>query len=89
MIWSAIGRAIYWTLGVIQGAGELVGAGRKLERAVREDTDDTDPIPLTHRQIELREAQIRCASRPDGLGGSAWMSERCSRRLACYDGWSR
>lgn len=66
MIWSAIGRGIYWTLGVIEGAGRLLGAGRKLARSVRENTDDTDPIPLTHREINLREAQIRCASRPMG-----------------------
>lgn len=67
MIWSAIAKGIYWTLGVIQGAGELVGAGRKLAREAWRGTrplDDTDPIPLTHREINRREHLIRCASRP-------------------------
>ena len=58
MILGALGRAIYWTLGAVQTVGELVGSGRKLVRQMRQgkvpivSLDDTDPIPLTHRDAE-------------------------------------
>jgi hypothetical protein len=50
---TVIARGIYWSLGAVQAAGELVGAGKKLVRAARRGTlphelDQTDPIPLAH-----------------------------------------
>lgn len=68
-IWTTIGKAIYWTLGGIQAAGKAIDAGRKLTRKLRRRAagiDDTQPIPLTHRDVERRAQQIRCASRPIG-----------------------
>lgn len=68
-IWSAVGKGIYWTLGGIQAAGKLVDAGRDLWRKIRgapPSVDDTEPIPLTHRDVQRRAQQIRCASRPLG-----------------------
>ena len=52
-ILTAIARGIYWTLGLLQGAGEVIGAGKKLVKAARQGKlphkpgpNDTDPIPL-------------------------------------------
>jgi hypothetical protein len=53
---TVIARGIYHALGIVQGAGELIGAGRKLVREARrgklphalDELDKTDPIPLTH-----------------------------------------
>jgi hypothetical protein len=52
---SVIARGIYHALGIVMGAGELLGAGRKLVREARKGTlphapdeiDRTEPIPLT------------------------------------------
>ena len=53
---GALGRAIYWTLGAAQAAGELIGVTRRLVRSARKGVlpmqDDTQPIPLTHRDAE-------------------------------------
>jgi hypothetical protein len=55
---GVLGRAIYWTLGAVQTVGELVGSGARLVRQMRKgkvpivSLDDTDPIPLTHRDAE-------------------------------------
>lgn len=50
---TAIARGIYWTLGLLQGAGEVIGAGKKLVKAARKGKlphkpgpNDTQPIPL-------------------------------------------
>lgn len=52
-ILTAIARGIYWTLGLVQGAGEVIGAGRRLVKQARRGKlphrpgpNDTDPIPL-------------------------------------------
>ena len=56
---TAIARGIYWTLGVLQGAGEVIGAGKKLVKQARQGKlphgpNDTDPIPLdVQRRIRL------------------------------------
>lgn len=68
MIFGALGRAIYWTLGAVQAAGEVVSSGQRLVRQMRKGivplVDDTQPIPLTHRDVERQQAQIRSATRP-------------------------
>lgn len=66
---TVIARGIYYGLGAVQALGEVIGAGKKLVREARRgrvphEVDETDPIPLTHREIDRREHQIRCASRP-------------------------
>ena len=69
MIWTTISKAIYWTLGGVQVVGKLVDATRALARKLRRSppsVDDTEPIPLTHRAVQQRADQIRCASRPMG-----------------------
>lgn len=70
MIWSALGRAIYWTIGAVQAAGELAGATRRMVRSARKGiiphVDDTQPIPLTYRDVERQQSQIRSATRPKG-----------------------
>jgi hypothetical protein len=50
---TALARGIYWTLGLLQGAGEVVGATKRLVKQVRRGKvphkpgpNDTDPIPL-------------------------------------------
>lgn len=56
---TVIARGIYWTLGVLQGAGEVIGAGKKLVKQARQGKlphkgpNDTDPIPL-HQQRKLQ-----------------------------------
>lgn len=58
---TAIARGIYWTLGLLQGAGEVIGAGKRLVKQAkrgklphRPGPNDTDPIPLERqRQIRL------------------------------------
>lgn len=53
---TAIARGIYWTLGLLQGAGEVIGAGKKLVKAARrgklphKGPNDTDPIPLDEQR---------------------------------------
>jgi hypothetical protein len=63
---GAIGRGIYWALGAIQSASELLSAGSRLVRQMRKGVvphvDDTQPIPLTHRSVENQQAQIRSAT---------------------------
>lgn len=61
MIWgtlakvaATIGKGIYYALGGIQAAGELIGAGKKLAKEARRGklphrVDQTDPIPLTRK----------------------------------------
>jgi hypothetical protein len=50
---TALARGIYWSLGLLQGAGEVIGAGKRLVKAARQGKlphkpgpNDTDPIPL-------------------------------------------
>jgi hypothetical protein len=66
VIWSALGRAIYWTLGAAQAVVEIVGAGKRLVRQVRNGTvpsvDETDPMPISHRSVEQIQGQIRSAT---------------------------
>lgn len=57
---TALARGIYWTLGLLQGAGEVIGAGKRLVKAARQGKlphrpgpNDTDPIPL-HQQRKLQ-----------------------------------
>lgn len=49
-------RAIYWTLGSVQAVVEFVGALQRMVRKARKGilplVDDTQPIPLTHRDSE-------------------------------------
>lgn len=52
-ILTVIARGIYWTLGLVQGAGEVIGAGKRLVKQARKGKlphrpgpNDTDPIPL-------------------------------------------
>jgi hypothetical protein len=56
VILGALGRAIYWTLGAAQAVVEIVGAGKRLVRQVRNGTvpsvDETDPMPLSHKDSE-------------------------------------
>ena len=55
---SALARGIYWTLGLLQGAGEVIGAGKKLVKAARQlGPDDTDPVPLTRRSLQAKGPQ--------------------------------
>jgi len=60
VIWSTLGKAIYWTIGGIQAVGELVGSGRRLVRQMRKGivpmVDDTQPIPLTPERAAARRA---------------------------------
>lgn len=66
MILGALGRAIYWTLGAAQTVVEIVGAGKRLVRQVRNGTvpsvDETDPMPISHRDVERIQGQIRSAT---------------------------
>ena len=56
MIWSLLARGIYHTLGALQTAGEFISTGKRLVRDMRKGViphvDDTDPIPLTHKDAE-------------------------------------
>lgn len=65
MIWTALGKAIYWAIGAAQAAGEAVGAGQRLVRQVRKGIvpldDDTDPSPLTYRDVQRQRAQQEAA----------------------------
>lgn len=51
MIFRVLGRAIYWTLGAIQGMGELFGATRRLVREARKGVvphvDDSEALPFS------------------------------------------
>ncbi len=53
---GALGRAVYWTLGAVQAVVEGAGVVRRLVRSARKGVlpmqDDTQPIPLTHRDAE-------------------------------------
>jgi hypothetical protein len=55
-MFGAIGRGIYWAIGAIQAAGELLSAGSRLVKRMRKGVvphvDDTQPIPLTHKDAE-------------------------------------
>lgn len=72
MILGALGRAIYWTIGAVQAVIEGVGAGRRLIRQVRKGivpmVDDTQPIPLSHRDVGRIRAQVDAATQPPGTG---------------------
>lgn len=49
---TAVGKAIYWTLGAVQTVGEWVGLARGIVRSARRGSlplNDTDPIPLSKR----------------------------------------
>lgn len=58
---TVIARGIYWSLGLLQEAGEVIGAGKRLVKAARQGRlphrpgpNDTDPIPLeVQRRIRL------------------------------------
>ena len=55
MILPALLRAVGWAIGVVQGATELAGAGKRVARQVRQGLvplDDTDPVPLSHKDSE-------------------------------------
>lgn len=59
---TAIARGIYWSLGLLQGAGEVIGAGKKLVKAARQGklpipANDTDPVPLTRRSLQAKGPQ--------------------------------
>ena len=48
-------KALRWVVEAVVSLGELVGAGRQLAKAARSGKlpliDDTDPIPLSPRQV--------------------------------------
>lgn len=65
---SLAARGIYWTIGAVQSAAELVGATRRLVTSARQGVvphvDDTQPIPLTYRDVARQQSQIRAATKP-------------------------
>lgn len=64
---SLVARGIYWTLGAAQTAVELVGSGRRLVKQARQGAlslDETDPMPLTQRDVSHQQSQIRAATSP-------------------------
>lgn len=55
MILPALLRTVGWAIGVVQGAGELAGAGKRLLQQAKRGLlplDDTDPTPLSHKDAE-------------------------------------
>lgn len=72
MIWSVLGRALYWTIGGIQAVGEAVVSGRRLIRQMRQGVvpmvDESEPMPLSRPDVEWQRAQMRRATRPPGTG---------------------
>lgn len=64
---TLLARGIYWTLGAAQTVGELVTSGRRLVKQARQGAlslDETDPMPLTQRDVQHQQSQIRAATRP-------------------------
>lgn len=56
VIWPLLRAGIYWGIGAVQTGAEFLSSGRKLVRQMRKGLlpldDDTDPVPLPHRDAE-------------------------------------
>lgn len=65
MILRGLARGVYWTLGAVQAVLELAGATRRIVLSARKGVvpmvDDTQPIPLSHKDAERQAAAARNA----------------------------
>jgi hypothetical protein len=63
---STLLRVGRWLIGAAQALGEIGRGVRGMRRGVLSDqvTDDTDPFPLTHRDVEIIRKQIESAQPP-------------------------
>jgi hypothetical protein len=64
VIWATIRAAIYIGLGVAEVAGDVYSAGKKLARKLKPSEPKSTSNPLTFKDVQHIQDQIRRGARP-------------------------